>query len=115
MFFAHEGIVAFTLYILLYILAASKRPLSKGKNPIMAVVVLSCSKDDRGLFVVENCTMPNEYWMHQRRNLIFLRLDLCTCESDQVGETGTALSNRSAVNEACGWGCKQLYIIFIEM
>jgi hypothetical protein len=51
--------------------------------------------------------MPKEYWMHQRRNLILLtRLGLCTCESDQVGETGTALSNRSAVNEACGWGCK---------
>jgi hypothetical protein len=37
--------------------------------------------------------MPKEYWMHQRRNLIFLtRLGLYTCESDQVGETGTALS-----------------------
>jgi hypothetical protein len=51
--------------------------------------------------------MPKEYWMHQRRNLIFLTLlGLFTC--DQVGETGTALSNGSAVSY---WvGCKQLYI-----
>jgi hypothetical protein len=59
--------------------------------------------------------MPKEDWAHQRRNLIFLtRLGLSTCESDQVGENGTALSNRSAINEACDWGCKELYIIFIE-